>query len=244
MNLDFLTERYPEAIDRINKAIEKSKNNEMLPHYIGFLALDNVNVALYKMYVECNFDSARYCFYKASMCDAYGFRFYNTLMHTSIYSICYAIISDNESSINLYKNIRPKKINEDFIGHHFNTAIQAVLKKDNELLNKAILGLEKETKNKKWLSYLGCASVFKGIQNEDKMEIEKGLNELLKTHNKRDGHEFIKKYFSIEITALAKLAWRLNIEVNIDSVLVPKEMLRIKKLDKYEDYFFFKEIEA
>jgi hypothetical protein len=242
MELISLNESYPEACSRLNKTIEKIKDPEMLKHYIGFLTLDNIDVALYKIYIENDFEFAKNCFYKSSLCDAYKFIIYDRLMHTSIYSICYSLISDSEYSINLYKNLINKTVNEKFIGYYFNTAIQAILKDDDALLSKQIFELEKETINKKWVTFKGLVDVFKGIQNKNKNQVEAGLQELLKTHKKRDGHEFIKKYFSIEVTALAKLAWRVGIEVNINNSLVPNEILPIKELKNYDDYDFFKEL--
>jgi NAD-dependent oxidoreductase involved in siderophore biosynthesis len=52
----------------------------------------------------------------------------------------------------------------------------------------------------------------------------------------------VSDYFSVEVAALAKLAYIKGIEVVVESSLVPKEILPIQELANYEGYDFFKEI--
>jgi len=201
--------------------------------------------ALHSMYVKKDFLMARQYFYKAAVSGEYMVRKHDWLMHTSIYKICYALLSDNSKVIEHYKELKNTKWDENFLGYQFNTAIQCVLKDDAEILKKQIEGLNKSvTKGspKGAKAFAGCINVFEGLLNNEKKQIETGINELVKTIGKRDDLTLVKDFFSIETTALVKLAWRKGFEIKVESSFVPKEMLPINELQEYPGYDFFQEI--
>jgi hypothetical protein len=245
MNTTKLTGLYAMFLDDEKFNLQKIQIPEEKKNYIGFAELNNRGLALHAMYVLQDFDKARNYFYKAAICGEYMVRMYDELMHTSIYKICYALLSDNSKVIEHYKDLKNTKWDENFLGYQFNTAIQSVLKDDNETLKKQIEGLKKSVTKpipKGAKAYAGCVNVFEGLLNKDKTQIKTGINELVKTIGKRDELTLVKDFFSIETTALAKLAWRKGFEVNVQSSFVPKEMLPIKELPEYPGYEFFKEI--
>jgi hypothetical protein len=214
-------------------------------YYIRDFEFINEEFALYDMYVQHDYDMARKHFYKAAVTGEYMVRKYDVLMHTQIYKICQALLSDNNKVIESYMVLKNSKWSETFLGYQFNTAIQSILKDDYEMLNRQIIGLKKsvtKTKPTGAKAFAGCVNVFEGILNKDKDEIEVGINELIKTKGKRDELLLFKDFFSIETTALAKLAWRKGYEIKVESSFVPIEILPIKELEEYPGYDFFKEI--
>lgn len=245
MDTSKLVGLYTMFLDDEKFNLQKIQIPEEKKYYIGFAELNNMSLALHAMYVLQDFNKARTYFYKAAICGEYMVRMYDELLHTSIYKICYALLSDNSKVIEHYKDLKNTKWDENFLGYQFNTAIQSVLKDDTVMLEKQIEGLKKsvtKTRPRGAKAFAGCVDVFEGLLNEDKTQIERGINELVRTIGKRDELILVRDYFSIETTALAKLAWRKGYEINIESSFVPKEMIPVKELPDYPGYDFFKEI--
>lgn len=244
-NIEHLKSLYADFLSRERKKLDLIKDKNIRKYHIGFLQWINQDLALYSMYIEYDFLKARQYFSKAAITGEYMVRMYDELLHTSIYKICYALLSDNSKVIEHYKDLKNTKWDENFLGYQFNTAIQSVLKDDTVMLEKQIEGLKKsvtKTRPRGAKAFAGCVDVFEGLLNEDKTQIKRGINELVRTIGKRDELTLVRDYFSIETTALAKLAWRKGYEINIESSFVPKEMLPIKVLPDYPGYDFFKEI--
>lgn len=243
--IDFLHSFYERSIDDEIFLLSKILIPEEKAAFVGSFEGNARYFALHSMYVEQDYIKARQFFSKAAISSEYMVRKHDWLLHTSIYSICYALLSDNSKIIEHYKDLKNTKWDENFLGYQFNTAIQSVLKDDAETLKKQIEGLKKSVTKaspKGAKAYAGCVNVFEGLSNKNKTQIEAGINELVKTIGKRDDLTLVKDFFSIETTALAKLAWRKGFEINIESRYVPKEILSIKELPEYPGYVFFKEI--
>jgi hypothetical protein len=84
---------------------------------------------------------------------------------------------------------------------------------------------------------------FKALYSKDKEAIEKSILSMLepKNHKKRNDDPVYAQYFSTPAASYAKLAWMNGIEVVIDNVLAPQELLPIQPLSSYDDtYEFFK----
>lgn len=242
MELEFLKEKNELAKNIIGSALEKIKEASQRQFYLNFLSLNNVTLATSSIYIEKDYEAAKKYFYKAAMCDAYMFIYYDQLMHASIFSICYAALSDNEKVISLYKNLKNDSVDTKFFGYHFNSSFQAVISNDLQLLEQQLAHLKKQTLKKTYRSYQGYVFAFKGLLERNKNKVELGLDELIKTHKKREGQELIKKFISIDATALAKLAWRIGMEVKVNSSFIPIELLPVEELSRYESYDFFNEV--
>lgn len=65
-------------------------------------------------------------------------------------------------------------------------------------------------------------------------EVKSSIEQLISKHGNRGDLELYKDSFLFEISTLAKLAWRQGVKVEVNSQLIPKEILPIKPLDNYE----------
>ena len=85
---------------------------------------------------------------------------------------------------------------------------------------------------------------YKALLSKDKSKCEELLDQLVspKIHKKRNDNTVLNKYVSQPALGYAKLAWRQGLEVDVNSPLIPKEILPIRSLDNYEiPYDFLKD---
>jgi len=77
---------------------------------------------------------------------------------------------------------------------------------------------------------------YKALYNSDKARMEEVIEKLTspKIHKKRNDNPLLNQYISFPALGYAKLAWRKGIEVEVNSKLVPIELLPVQPLDKYE----------
>lgn len=84
---------------------------------------------------------------------------------------------------------------------------------------------------------------YKALLSKDKSKCEELLEQLVspKIHKKRNDNAVLNKYVSQPALGYAKLAWRQGVKVEVNSPLIPKEILPIEPLDNYEiPYDFLK----
>lgn len=231
-----LEELIEQFLDKERDCLQKKENLEFSKWAISNLEITNENLALYSMFISKDFLAARNYFYKSALCGECMVRNYDELMDTTIYKICSAVLSDSTEIMKRYGTLRNKIVNKNFIGYIFNTIIKSVIIKDEVELNTLIEKLKIATTKKGAKGFAGMINVFEGIQGHNKEQVEQGLNELIKTHGKRSEFGIAKNYFSFEATTLAKLAWLRGIEVEVNSSLVPMEIVKIHELPFYESY--------
>jgi len=209
---------YDRTINDEKFLLEKISTNEKL--FIGSLTDVNKFLAFYSMFVENDFKKAKQYFYNSALISLYSIRKYDAPFYTNIYSICYALLSDNEFIINKFSRLE-KENNTQIMGKLFIQNIQNVLIGNNDNLD--IENLNKLL-NKKPQGLNGLDSFFLGLRNLNSGKIKSSIEQLISNHGKRGELELYKDYFSFEITCLMKLAWRQGLEVEVNSPLVPKEI--------------------
>jgi len=76
---------------------------------------------------------------------------------------------------------------------------------------------------------------YKALLSKDKSKCEELLEQLVspKIHKKRNDNAILSKYVSQPALGYAKLAWRHGLEVEVNSPLIPKEILPIEPLEHY-----------
>ncbi|MEO9510625.1 MAG: immunity 49 family protein [Flavobacteriaceae bacterium] len=125
--------------------------------------------------------------------------------------------------------------------------IQFFMANDNEGIERNLniietLTLPKLPKNQQELKI--DYEFYKALLSKDKSKCEELLEQLVssKIHKKRNDNAVLSKYVSQPALGYAKLAWRQGLEVEVNSPLIPKEILPIEPLDNYEiPYDFLKE---
>ena len=89
------------------------------------------------------------------------------------------------------------------------------------------------------------AAFYEALAERNQSKMEEILAELVspKVYRQRNrNYELINEFISHPAICYARLAWFKGIEVTVNSPLVPKELLPIQPLERYEDaYVFLKE---
>lgn len=167
----------------------------------------------------------------------------------------YPILSDNDELIERYSKLRYQAwgkmpgMNENVLNGKsdiWSNTVQLFMANDNKGVERNLdiiesITLKKLPKNQQEL--IIDFDFFKALYTGNKSKIEEVLDKLLspKIHKKRNINDILAQYISLPALGYAKLAWRKGIEVEVNSPLVPKELLPIQPLDNYEiPYEFLK----
>lgn len=154
----------------------------------------------------------------------------------------FPILSDNYKLIKRYLTYHETGAYDSFTTR-FAKGLQSIIKDDIPVLEEHIEGLKRRSKQGWGKQYTGIITAFEGFYNNDRELIIAGIYEILKKIKRQYPDSLDYQYIHYEATAIAKLAWRKGLEIEIDNPLVPKELLPIRELDHYEGYEFFKELE-
>ncbi|SFW26681.1 immunity 49 family protein [Cellulophaga fucicola] len=188
-------------------------------------------------------------FYLASLLDKMRVeKFNDTLFDFGLPYIVYPILSDNEILIETYSKLRYNawgrmpSMNENVLKGKdavWCNTVQFFMVNDVQGIERNLniietLTLSKLPNNKQELKI--DYDFYKALFNQDKGKCEELLEHLVspKIHKKRNINDVLAQYVSQPALGYAKLAWRLGIEVEVNSPLIPKEILPIEPLDSYE----------
>ena len=83
---------------------------------------------------------------------------------------------------------------------------------------------------------------FKLILPYNKILENKEANEILEKHNKQEHPAVVKDFINLEAIAIAKIAHRKGIMVEVENPYLPKDMIPINELEKYKSYDFLNNI--
>lgn len=205
-------------------------------------------------------NNAKNNFYISGFCDNLSLISENNrFLDYGLIKICSPILSDNEKLITSYSKLRYQKGKNAPLSMDEMVAVGEIPIWCNTVqffMVNDIAGIERnlniiETKTLKKLpkreeGLLDDYEFYKALHSGNKNRMEEILDKLVspKIHKKRNDNEVLNQYISCPAAGYAKLAWRKGIEVEVNSPLVPKELLPIKPLEKYFiPYDFFKEYE-
>jgi len=209
-----------------------------------------------KCIAEKDFLKSKQHFYTASLLDELRIvKFNDDQLSFGLGFTGYPILSDNEDLIQRYSKLRydawgkmPGMVDNVLKGKSdiWANTVQFFMANDKEGIERNLniletITLKKLPKNQQEL--IIDFTFFKALHERDKLKMEEELEKLvsLKIHKKRNINEVHAQYVSLPALGYAKLAWRKGIEVEVNSPLVPKELLPIQPLDNYEiPYDFLK----
>lgn len=235
---------YHEKRDTISIYLDKFQKTNHLG-FVRNLLTQHEYLALKSLFIECDTVAAKQHFYTCGKLDEYLINNHDTILLPSRLSL--ALLSDDEKLANRYSRLRnslyEQTKNEEGVVFH---AMQNIIKNDHIALNDNIKTIERLSKAKKnWEKkyYNFCILFFNGILEKDIDSITKALEELVepKFHKKRVLSHTIDLVAKPD-AGFSKLAWIRGFEIEIDSYLIPKELMPIKPNGKYKiEYDFLKE---
>jgi hypothetical protein len=229
-----------------------SKNNQEL----GFLYFLNNSI-----------QKSKQCFFNVGLVDIYLVekftKSHSRFLDFDLPRCLIPVLSDNEKLIQEYSKIRYKTFyrkdeSEEMTPLSMDemvaigelpiwcNTVQFFMANDKEGVERNLNIIETKTlKNlpKKEEGLKDDYEFYKALHIGDKAKMEEVLEKLTspKIHKKRNDNPILNQYISLPALGYAKLAWRKGIEVEVKSPLVPKELLPVQPLEKYEiPYDFLK----
>jgi len=237
--------------------IEKIRQFNDLKSFIGNFNYYHLLLAIQGIKANNVIDVKQHFFVSAFIDELQINRFNSRKLDYGLRSISYAILSDNESLIQRYAKLRYQRgANAELsmdemlaIGELpiWCNTVQFFMANDNEGVERNLNIIETKTlKNlpKKEEGLKDDYEFYKALYLGNKAIMEEVLEKLVSPiiHKKRNDNLILNQYISLPALGYAKLAWRKGIEVEVNSPLVPKELLPIQLLDSYEiPYEFLKE---
>jgi hypothetical protein len=155
--------------------------------------------------------------------------------------LTYAILSDNRDLIMRYADLTHSLYEQSI--HGGNSApmyiLQCLIKDDWDGFNRTMPIMKNKTVPK--LNMELDYNYYEALAEKNKSKIESILAEFVmpKQHKKRNQHALVNELVSHPALGYAKLAWMKGIEVEVNSLLVPKELLPIAPLPAYTDEYNF-----
>ena len=219
---------------------------------------DNVHYAFECFFVDKNIFQTKKHFNVCGLLDEFQIKLTNyRVFDYGLHHISYAVLSDNEPLIQRYSQLRYQRgenaeLSMDemvVIGELpiWCNTVQFFMANDNSGVERNLNIIETVSLPnlpKKEEGLKDDYEFYKALHTGNKAKMEEVLEKLVspKIHKKRNDDKILSQYVSLPALGYAKLAWRKGIEVEINSPLVPKELLPILPLDKYEiSYNFLKE---
>ncbi|MCR4030175.1 MULTISPECIES: immunity 49 family protein [Flavobacterium] len=234
--------------------IEKYKTTVDLYSVAARLWHDNEQIAIYEL-SKNNINNTKLRFFNCGWLDEYIINGNNNrLLDYGLSHVCYTLLSDNEPLIERYSKLTYTKeknaelsMNEMIeLGESaiWCNTLQLFMANDHNGIERNLNIIE--TKGLKKLSkkdsgFTDDYEFYKALYDGNKSKMEDILEKLTtpKIHKKRNDSPVLSQYVSLPALGYAKLAWRKGIEVNVESKLLPKELLPIKPLEKYKIPYTF-----
>ncbi len=223
------------------KAILEKEPHRAFSKCLSFIGI-NERFFLKKAFIDNEIQKSKQLLYVIALINAYYSEVGNRDVFGELNTFVFPILSDNKSIIERY--VKYESIDyHDAFSTSFGKSIQSVILKNDDSLSLNIRGLEKYSKRGWEKQFSGCVSAFKGFLYKDKILVENGIDELLSKHHKQEQPKFIKDFINYEATTIAKLANYAGLSLNVEHKLIPKELVPIQPLERYEiPYDFLKEI--
>jgi hypothetical protein len=245
-NMDSIFNSESVVIDALNKGKYEYGYGSMM------LWEDNANKGVHFLLNEKNLEKAKEAFYlsgRMSYVQNQDTEYIKKDFQSEFTFICppdwsLILVSDCKELIETFSKMRYKNYEKDLKKGENILAVcmQCALLNEKDKLIECLPIFEKVIKQMKTLKF--DREFFIGFLERDKEKMEYAIKELLmpKVHSSRNQYSLQKEFLSYPSLGYAKLAWIKGFEVEINNPLVPKELLPIKPLKKYEDTYEFLKI--
>ena len=236
-------EREQEIIKLIKEA-DRTRFNSMKVNWLDALWYRNEIIALGNLLIEINIEDAKQRFYLSGRlsesmvieCDS------DYIIEAAYHRMAYALVSDNQALIQRYAHLKDSKYTKHIEKASLVVTMQFALQENWEELQNMMDRFDFliEKRKEKWR--VPDRKFFMGLLNQNQSQMEDALHELVskRVHSIRNRYigEVIRHFVSHPALGYAKLAWLKGYEVQVDSPLIPKQLLPVCPLDQYKEYDF------
>jgi hypothetical protein len=199
--------------------------------------------ALKAFFVDQNISEAKQQFYTCGKLDEYAITRHDAkTLDSGIGHMTYALLSDSPSLIKGYAYLQHSQYEQSIQrGYSTSLYIMQCILKDDWAEYERIMPVMKSKTVPKFKMELDEA-FYRALAEKNKPRMEELLAEIVspKEHKRRSKHYIlINQFISCHGLCYAKLAWLKGIPVEVNSPLIPKELLPVQALPFYiEEYDF------
>lgn len=226
---------------------------------LGLLRMKNFEIGYYSFFKESNMKDLKQRAYNVAILGNLLVRYYThspaQFLSYDIPGCLFVLHCDHEETIRMYAKLRYRAFGRllDMEGQVAKgqspiwcNTIQYFMENNVEGVEKNLNILETITMKKKKEEPMRVDyNYYRALYEKDQGKCEQLLEQLVspKIHKKRNIFSPINQFVSQPALGYAKLAWRLGIEVEVDSPFIPRELLLTKPNDSYSiPYAFLKDL--
>ncbi len=228
---------------QLNQSLVEGRTNE---RFFSMAQWGNFqNLGLSAFFIDNDKSRAKQFFYVCGRLDEYLIiKHDEKILDYGINHLSYALLSDCKPLIERYANLKHSLYEKTIqSGGTAPMYILQCLIKDDWAEYERVMAIMKSKTVPKFKMELDAA-FYEALAERNKVKMEEVLAEFVtpKVHKQRNkNHELINEFISHPALGYAKLAWYKGIEVEVNSPLVPKELLPVKPLDHYLNPYSFLE---
>jgi hypothetical protein len=232
-------------------AVFKQNNpNQESMYYHGTMTLWGFHerFALKAFFADHNISEAKQQFYTCGRLDEYAIvRHDAKTLDSGIGHLTYVLLSDNPSLIRSFASLKHSLYEQSIQrGEAAPLYIMQCILKDDWAEYERVMPVVKSKTVPKFKMELDEA-FYRALAEKNKPRMEELLTAIVspKEHSHRSKHyPLINQFISYNGLCYAKLAWLKGVPVEINSPLVPKELLPVEPLPSYKDEYDFLLTEA
>lgn len=200
--------------------------------------------ALHDFFINNDINGAKQHFFLCGIIDEFEItKLDQPILDYGLNHIGYVLLSDSKALIERYSNLKHSYYEKMIINGSSSTSyiIQCLMKDDWAEFERVMPIMKTKTLKKYPVMQLDY-DFFEALAERNKAKLEGVLASFVtpKIHNQRNKHHILlNEFISHPALGYAKLAWLKGIEVEVNSPLIPKELLPVKPLDEYHNEYSF-----
>jgi hypothetical protein len=239
-----LTATYNSSIDnipRLQVSLSEGRTNE---RFLSMTSWQYFQIfGLKSFFIDKDPHFAKLCFYKCGLLDELLINKYDEkILDSGIVHFTYALLSDNKDLIKRYADLKHSTYAQTIkLGNAVPMyVLQCLLKDDWNDFEQAMVIMNTKTVPKFKMEL--DAAFYMALAEKNKTKMEQIISELLtpKVHKLRNNQQGVfGDFISQPALGYAKLAWIKGVEIEVNSPLVPKELLPVAPLPEYKELDLF-----
>lgn len=241
--IKYFPEIFLETVEDTNERIQRYRSNGLpknAGYYYELLADGFQDIAIGEIVLNADPIKSKQNFYLAGKMQEVLYRKYDNHQNdissdyvtTDKYTRLFmGLISDNEELVHSLATLFGGRTKEEEEDHEFHKYVGYTVKYlilgEEDQAKKYVDKLQQLGSQRFMKLYLGYLQVLKGILENNKTEVNEGLNYMIECHKrlKDDYGDTPQELLSIPVLGLAKLAIQQGMDVTLDNYLAPKDLL-------------------